>query len=303
MSLVVLDAYSFNIRQRRGRALLPLPQFTKGADIVSSLIGYVNDIDGQHVDVSGYRRCISAANVVGDKFGVKAHAYVGEYGFGGRLVDASTGTLSYVRKVTDAPMEPYFFEFRLSTGSTKGIFLCERRGQSSAKGALQEYIKVKFRKDFPEFIMDIVPVMPQQAVKALLDKGKLSAVRLVQGVIPSDIADKFNGNSQQQEGEVEVVLRPKRSGVLSMDRISEIFNKTKNLSDLIEIEDFSPDRLKVEVEVDGRKKTVDFGNLSRVRGSFDISGEIQNGQDGFPTFSSVDTSAGQLMPSLLAGLP
>lgn len=167
---------------------------------------------------------------------------------------------------------------------------------------IDRYISQMFETHYPDYTIDLKPLMPKQAIDALVKRGKLNAVRFVQNVIPSDIADRFNGNRKTQEGEVEIVIRPKKNGFLNMRKIFQVYDKTKNLSDIISVENFSPDNMKLEIEIDGRKRVVDFGNLARVRSSFDVTSDIESDNDGYPTFESMKSSSEALIKTLAKSL-
>lgn len=302
MKAVSLDAYSIGVRNRRDAKLLQLDKFNGKDSVILQVHSYLASIKTKFFTSVEDKRClqIETLNNAGDT--IEGLALVGQFGYSGRLVDHKSGVTNYNIKQTDVPLEPFYFEMAAKPAARKGILICAKHGQSGCKSLLSQYVRDEFSKRFPTYIMDIQPLMPKQAIDALVDKGRVNAVRFVQDVIPHDIADRFNGNQQAQEGEVEIVIRPKKTGKISINSIKALMLNQKTVKDLIQIKDFDPSNVKVELDVQGRKRVIDFGNLGHVRASFDVTAEVTAGVDGYPTFASVRTASKSLITSLLPSL-
>lgn len=195
-------------------------------------------------------------------------------------------------------MVPFFFEWYLPANHRKGILLCQRIGQSGVRTLLTTIVGGEFSAAFPDYTLVINPLMPEAAVKALLRKATIQEVRFVQSVIPPDIADRFNGKKTAQEGEVEIIVRPRRRGYLNAGSLIDYMTGKKSVNDLIEIESFVPDNVKVEISLDGRRRVIDFGRLGRLRASFDIIDEVSFGSDGYATLNSLKAASTDLISDL-----
>lgn len=68
---------------------------------------------------------------------------------------------------------------------------------------------------------------------------------------------------------------------------------------MLEIRGFEYDTVKVEIEMDGNRRTIDLSNLMKLRAHYDITREVQIGTNGHPVFSSIDGVAKQLVDDLL----
>jgi hypothetical protein len=302
MKAVSLDAYSLQIRNRRDSKPLLLDKFNNKDSIIGVFASDLGRIKGNFFDSTANQKCISIESIVTNQHSIEGICLIGEYGYGARLVDPKSGQTSYNMKKTDAPLEPFYFEFHVASSSRKGMIICARHGQSGCKSMLTTYIREKFSAKFGGYTMDIMPLMPRQAVDALIARGKLSSVRFIQDIIPSDIADRFNNDNKNQEGEVELVIRPKKTGKINLRNLQEVLLMKRQVKDLVQIQNFDPDNVKLEIEIDGRKKTIDFGNLGHVRASFDVTHEIAAGQDGYPTFASMNKASKSLIATLLPSL-
>jgi hypothetical protein len=144
--------------------------------------------------------------------------------------------------------------------------------------------------------------MPEKALKALLQKSKLASLRFTQDVISADIVERIDGRKQIQEGEVEIAIRPKRNGNLKTNYLVELLNGKKKVTDLIEFEDFEPDNVKAEVDMNGKKKIINFGKIGNLKASFDVTGEVQIGADGYAKPADLRKAATDLMDTLIGQL-
>lgn len=293
-----LDAYSISIRRLRDKEPQLLGSFHQGANALDVIAKILKVAEGYHHDIALHRRCVDFEKITKTGNSVVGLANAGDYGFSNRLIDIGTGVTTYKKKQTDASLIPFFFEMYLPARQRKGILLSQRIGQSGVKSLLEAVVIGEFTKQYPDYKIDIRPVMPEAAVKALLKKATLHEVRFIQSVIPSDIADRFNKTKTSQEGEIEVIIRPQRRGYLNSGAILDFLSGNKTVDDLIEIDSFAPDNVKVEISLDGRRRVIDFGRLGRLRASFDISQDVNLGHDGYATFPSLREASASLVGDL-----
>jgi len=242
---------------------------------------------GRHDNLVVHKKCrqIEDATVAG-KY-VHGRLWAGPYGTNNPLVDSVSGAPAYEQKTTDARMEPFFFLFYLPDEFKKGILLAQRTGLSGVKTLLADLVTKDFKVLYPDYRLDVFPLMPEQAIQALLQKSRLSEIRFIKSEIPSDYAEKFNKNNQAQDGEMEVILRPRRKGYLNPGALMDIFSRKKTANDFLEMEDFEPDNIKAEIESNGRRRIIDFGHPDRFRASFEITDDIALGMDNHPTLDSL----------------
>jgi hypothetical protein len=265
MAAIGLDAYSILVRQLR--------------DKEPKLLGSFNQKDG--------------LSDVFQKILKKAQGYHHHLAMQGKVVtfDNISKSETSITGLTYLPAK-----------HRKGILLSQRIGQSGVRTALTTIISGEFEQAFPGYKLEIRPLMPEAAIKALLKKAVLHEVRFIQDIIPSDIADRFNGTNTAQEGELEFILRPKRKGYLNSGVLLDYLNGKKAIGDLIEIDSFEPDNVKAEISIDNRRRVIDFGKLGRLRASFDISDEINVGADGYGTLASLKSASSTLVDELAGQL-
>jgi hypothetical protein len=293
-----LDAYSISVRQMRDKEAKLLGSFHQKNSLADALFNILKGAQAFHHHLALYGKCVTFDHVSRSGESITGLACAGDYGYSNTLIDISDGKTTYKKRKTDASMIPFFFEWYLPARHRKGILLCQRIGQSGVRTVLTTIVSGEFEQAFPGYKIEIRPVMPEAAIKALLKKAVLHEVRFIQDIIPSDIADRFNGTKTAQEGELEFILRPKRKGYLNSGVLLDYLSGKKAIGDLIEIESFEPDNVKAEISIDNRRRVIDFGQLARLRASFDISDEINVGADGYGTLASLKSASAALVDEL-----
>lgn len=298
MYQISLEAYSVSLRYRNKRnSQLTFEKFD-GTNNLWDVIANILRAYKVYRDVPVLQKCICIDSLIKYDHRVRGLVRIGDYGFRTQIVNASTQSKSYDMTEKDAMLHPFFFDFHFPENSQKGILLIQRTGVSGIKGLLESIIDADFKKLYQEYIIDIRPLMPAQAAKKLISSGKISKVRFVQHKIPSDIADRFNGDQKPQEGDLEIVLRPQRKGILRNIPLMEILDGKRGIQELIEMENFEPDNIKVEIDIEGKRRIIDFGNLGRLKAAFDITDDVAFGDDGFPTFISMSDASKSLLVDL-----
>lgn len=302
MVAIGLDAYSIAVKQLRDKEAKLLGSFHQKNSLADAFQTILKNAQNYHHHLKLHGKVVTFDQVGRSGDSVTGLACSGDYGFSNNLIDITDGKTTYKKRKTDASMVPFFFEWYLPARHRKGILLSQRIGQSGVRTALTTIISGEFEQAFPGYRLEIKPLMPQAAIKALLKKATLHEVRFIQAIIPSDIADRFNGTKKAQEGELEFILRPKRKGYLNAGVLLEYLSGSRVISDLIEIESFEPDNVKAEISIDNRRRVIDFGKLGRLRASFDISGDIVVGADGYGTLASLKSASSTLVEDLAAQL-
>lgn len=301
MTAIGMDAYSLVVRKKRKKKQedLHFGLFDGQNNLQDELQKLLRADKGKLYDVSLSQKCMVLDQVksVGTSLGCVLKA--GDYGRSHPLVDIKNGKVKYQRLATDAPLEPFYFQLCLPDDRKKGILLCQRIGQSGIRSVVTLILSQLFEAKFKNHHLVVEPLMPAKALEALLKKSKLSSVRFTRQIIPADFADRFNKDKQVQEGEVELVIRPRRNGFLKTGALVDYLNNRKQMGDLIHIKDFEPDNVKAEIEFSGKIRTIDFGNTDKFKASFDISNDVKTGVDGYATIASLEKVANDLVKDLI----
>lgn len=294
-----LNAYSVAIRQSRSTEPKLLGSFHEKNSLADAVHDILKIAQNYHYTPPGFGKCVTFDSVSRSGDSISGLALAGDFGTSNKLIDVNDGKTTYRKKRTDASMVPFFFQWYLPSRHKEGILLSQRIGQSGVRGVMHAIVAGELQHRFQGYKLDVQPLMPEAAIKALLRKSTVHEVRFVQNIIPSDIADRFNGTKTAQEGELELVLRPKRKGYLNSGALLDLLSGKKNVGQLIKVQSFEPDNVKAEISFEGRRRIINFGQLGRLRASFDISSDIDVGPDGYGSLKSL-RAAGQSLVEELA---
>ena len=229
---------------------------------------------------------------------------VGEYGYTSELHNVETDKPSYTREVPDAEMLPFYYLIKIPRGFNIGIALFQRIGlraiQADFSLGFSSFFELRHHELQRHLEVLLQPLMPTQIVKELLQQGRIPKIRFVKRGIPSDRIDILSmGGLHEESGELELHVKTNRGGNIQIaDRIQQFFRDNRNPGQLLELQDFPYDTIKVELDVGGSQKTIDLGDFGKIRANYDIDDDVEIGADGHPTFESIDQTAHDLLDRL-----
>ncbi len=161
-----------------------------------------------------------------------------------------------------------------------------------------------FHQYYPGIVVSVNPLVPAQLLNQYLESGRIIKIRFIRFSIPADIADAYDIDGQAEEGgSSEYIVSARRNGRLPLvSRIREFLDGKRKLNSLIELQNFEYDSVKVEVNIGGTRRTLDLSDLSKLRPYYDISSGVKIGDNGHPTYTSIDAIARTLTNDLLASM-
>jgi hypothetical protein len=174
-------------------------------------------------------------------------------------------------------MIPYFFDFCIPEAAHRGIVLLQRVGLHGIKTLLKHLIVDRFRGEYDKHILDLNPLVPEEAVREFLERGQVQKVRFIKHGISPDVADKLSGIARQRKGEIEYSIAMHEKGWLRLDSIMDYLEGQRHLRDVYEV-DVEYDNVKIEVEMGDRQRTLDLGHPDRFKASFDVTRDIAEGR-------------------------
>lgn len=104
------------------------------------------------------------------------------------------------------------------------------------------------------------------------------------------------GGHEEKDFYIEFVVRAKRNKSLPfLPKLNKIVKGVEQLSELIEIPEFDYEKVKVGIDIGGKRRTLDLSNQQGFRAYYDITNEVAKKRDGHPTFESIDKLAKALL--------
>ncbi|MBQ6925553.1 MAG: hypothetical protein IJQ73_13010 [Kiritimatiellae bacterium] len=270
-------------RRRRVRQCLRDGEFPDGM----TLRGFLRDFLEAHIgtatvntdQLSGFRVASLSPETPNARI-LSGYVETGKYGFESELVDVNDTTRTKRRERTDCEFIPFFFAADFENGRDGAILLTEQFGPYSPKAILLEQLREHVRGVLPDHKVRTETIVSDDIVKAVLSKH-VKAIRFHYDQVPPDVADNLDENVSghiEREGLMEVSFKS-RNGVFP-EWGFEFLNNVRRTG--LTINDATSTDMKVDMEVDGRIKTVNVGNLESYNTSFIVDSQEDVQENGHP---------------------
>jgi hypothetical protein len=284
-SAIGLRGYLITAHKKGDRALLPFndkefrvaprPFVTK---FVGSYTTAVKDDEGER---SWYFEQLDEDG----EGNTKGYTHYGTFGFESKLVDHTTNKSNYQRKVNDVEIIPLFYEFWSPKDKNFALAAFQSFQGRSCIGYVMKKLKEDFEAQNPGFILKYQKLLPSDG-SSIYTSAPVKQLRLIKRNASSDITDKYLGNSKPKRVDFEVKLSAGRKGILgSYNDVTGALKKSDAGLVLHDGVEFS--EAIAEVKIGGKFRSVGvFGSDSNA-GVIDITEDIERGENGHPTFSSI----------------
>ena len=304
MARFSLSSYTVRLRDKQSDTYLPLGNFGYSSDLLELLNDYLETRKSNYALNDSNQKLLRVATSSLRQRTIRGIIETGEYGYEAELYNVQTDATSYRRVSDDAEMMPFYFLANLPSSKDEGLLILQRRAQYGIRTVLLEDFRKYLKETGFKFKVEVNPLVPQVLVDQYLQNGRLRKVRFIRFEIPPDVADAFEGGGHLEEtGYMELVVRAGRNRRLPVvDHIRNALNSGKNVNEMIELQHYDYDTIKVELDVGGSRKTIDLSDTMKLRAYYDISSEVEIGSDGHPVFASIDSIALDLMDRLLDAL-
>jgi hypothetical protein len=212
----------------------------------------------------------------------------GQYGFESDIYNTTRKKVAHKRQVDEADMMSFNFSFYLprvtSAGQRKrGLMLLSRFNTLGIRQLTIPHLRQYFANRFPTFTLEVSRVVPKIVMETILSQGSLKTIRLIKKSLPSDIADALSQSDRENVQDIELVIHSKRRSFFSdVDWLIRAVENNTRPSEIITIPSFEHDNIKLEIEMDGKMRTVDLGNTAKLSSNIEIA-NITLGPDGRPT--------------------
>ncbi|KAA3615838.1 MAG: hypothetical protein D8M58_22325 [Calditrichaeota bacterium] len=305
MAKIALSTYTIRIRERREPTYERLDRFDRTTDFFNTFTQYLLNRNQNYSHVQNIQKLISVSNYSVDNRIITGIIKTGEYGYETELFDIQNNEVSYLRSVNEAELLPFFFQVFLPNNADEGILILQRFGQFGIRKAFSNDFNSYFNQLFPDYIVEMNPLLPSQIVDQHLRDGVVTKIRFIKFEVPNDIAEAYDNNGHTEEiSSTELVVRAKRNQFLSFvpNRLIEFMNREKDVSNLFELTNFDYDTIKVEVKLDNETRTIDLSDLHKIRAYFDITGDVSINENGHPDYDSILQASNGLLNDLRVAL-
>lgn len=225
----------------------------------------------------------------------------GDFGIASQLRSVITGLVTYDRPIEDAENFPLYFLVWIPEEGKRGILILQKLGIHGIKTPLLSELKRRFETEFDSLRLVLNKLTYDRIVRNYLDNGRVTEIRLIQYEAPDDIRALYvNREEALREVYVEYIVHAKsRKHIRITDRIRAVLEGRRGANNLVEIAGFEPHKTKLNIEINGKRRTIDMGQTGALSLDFDISDEVDiDAQSNLPTFDSTDRIANELLGEL-----
>lgn len=231
---------------------------------------------------------------------VCAIVHTGEYGFESRLYDSAESKIKHKRSVTEAELIPFFVSIAAPKDAEWGVVTLQRFKNYGIRDFISPALIDTFERE-KKAKMALERLVPATFVQQLYNDASIKAMKFVRYSLPEDIANALGKDLYTPHvQEVEIVVKAKRKGFLPKKLgFADLITGKKNYADVVAIQDWDYDAIKLEMEFAGRRRTIELGKPYKATPNLDISEEVKTGPDGHPVWDDLvavsATFSGELM--------
>ncbi|RAN44244.1 hypothetical protein RB25_20530 [Herbaspirillum rubrisubalbicans] len=199
-------------------------------------------------------------------------------------------------------MIPFYFCFVAPKQSQWSVLILQRFKNLGIYDFLIQRLIEDFSKAFPGLRLVVERLVPSTLAKALLNDADIKALRLISHKMPKAVEDALR--QHDFEGHVsttEIVIRATRQGGLpKLEKFKDVLDGKANLRDVVTMDAWDYDTVKLDLEVGGRRRTVDIGKPYKVTPNIDVTEQVEAGTDGHPIWDDVVSVSSQLASDYLS---
>lgn len=213
----------------------------------------------------------------------------GEYGIESELVDKDTGDVTHNRTANEAERMPFGFCIAIPVGRVdNGIILVQSIGALGVKGVLHKNLQACVKNIDNKLRLTMGTIVPLTYIDRFFNNAKLQKIRMIRYEIPHNVSDMYGINyGVQQTFEERTIFRP--IGFIERKRreIDEWIRGQRSFTQVIEVEDFQYDDLKLEFKLGRTNKTFSLKNIDKLIVTEDVTDNVDT-VGGHPTYDSLN---------------
>lgn len=298
-----LNAYTITVNKTGSREIELLDSFDGVADLSKVFHEFVSHgLSNDFIDAAKKRIVRFNFADPHSHAGYSFKVLTGEYGFTSDLYDTGTKRNAHKRTKKQAEMLPFHVYVYIPRRCRRGVIIFQRFKQFGVRGYIADQFLPYFNTRFPNYSVKISKAVPAVVLEQLLAKAHVKAFRFVKHQASTDICDALHALDQDgATSEIEYVVKAKRRGFFgTLDPLKKEFKKpVPNFKSIVEIPNFDYDTIKVDIDMAGKRRSIDLGNIMRISGTIDITDEVETDDSGHPTKDSFVKVAKQLARTLM----
>lgn len=301
--LFSLTAYTVTVNKSGSKKDQRLDIFDGSTNLLDVFYDFIKKSIGNDFifpDKKRVMRFAEISNRLNDNF--IAGIQTGEYGFTSDIYDTNSKSNAHIRQKTEAEMLPFFLFAYFPKGKSKGVLIFQRFKQFGVRGYFMDEFYPFFSSNHTGYTLKIAKAVPATVLANILGKGQVKVFRFVKYQASSDICDAMSKIDQDASTtEVEYVVKAKRNGYFGLlDPLKKEFSKAvPDFKSIVEIPNFDYDTIKVDIDISGKRKSVDLGKLFKISANVDITDDVILDINGHPKKDSFKQIASDLAKNII----
>lgn len=222
----------------------------------------------------------------------------GEFGQAQDFVEVQTKKVTYYKKKTEAGLTPFFIRLAPTKNPQSAVLICQKVKNYGVKSELNEALGSALIKCDKDWVLRVEKIVPSQLINRYLNDGEVKNIRLISHEKPSDIAEELSQLADDEKTSVvEMVIRAKRGKNFGQELLGFI-KDDKPLTGLLTLPQMQCDEIKADVEIGGKRKTLNLTNMRKIGAMIDITDQVALDAKGHPTLVSLLDISGDLIEDL-----
>lgn len=212
----------------------------------------------------------------------------GEYGIESEIVDSETGDVSYNKKVSDADVMPFGCCIMIPSGKhTSGVIVFQSIGRYGISTVMKKKINGYIKNVDSNLRVAMGTIVPKIYMDRFFKDGILKSVRMIRYGIPDDASDKYGVDRGVKTIVEERIIRKPRGFLKNKaEALKDCLSGKKRYDEVVQINDFEIDDLRLEFSMGKRVKTISLKNIENVIATEDITKNVIL-DNGHPEFGSL----------------
>lgn len=287
MAKIALSSYTLRIRDVAEHEDLPLGD-VQGEDFLDLLTQYLDERQEAMWHDQDEQRLLKVTRWSADGRAVSGLIETGDYGYESSLYDVERDRESYRRSAHEAELLPFYFYLSLPEHANEGLVILQRFQNFGIRTVLHQDLSM-WLQHHPDLRVHFNALAVGEAWKEQIDPERVKEIRFVRFDLPHEVASALELDNQEENiATVEYVVRANRRRSLPLtNRIREFMDGRREWNNLIEI-DFDYNTVKIEVDFGGSRRTLELTHPADMKIRYDITEQVQTGEDGHPEFDSID---------------
>jgi hypothetical protein len=201
-------------------------------------------------------------------------------------------------------MLPFFFQVYIPNNERYGILALQRFGIMGIRNIFANDMQAFFKGRHPNYGIHFDPIVHPSQVNELAAGGVVKKLTFRQFKIPTDLCDAIGYQFSEKDAYVEYSIVARRRGTLAPIRsILQNLSKNKDKKPYVQKPTgFEGSNVLLEVTLNGRRRTIDVSQLSKIRSQYDVTDELSFGDNGHPTYESLKDVTKEVVADIWASI-